>query len=412
MNLERDYSVQGSISVLVPTYNRSNFLREAIEPLQSQTRRVKEIIIWNDGSTDDTQAVAQALVAADQQNQIRYYSAENMGKSAALNAAMEKASGDYIWICDDDDIARPDAAEQMARILDNSDAGLVGGQHIRFSRDAVTGEKVFDGTGYWPDLSTGSIVRHMLEDIFFFQNASLVRRTCYDAVGPFRADLKRSVDYEMFVRLGTRFAIEMVDGVLFEQRKHDGVRGPAAQRHAADQSEIVWQQADRAIFSDLRPVLPIAFYAAFFNASQPEHARRAGLLQRGCVYARRGDWQSALEDFKAASVLLSTEPLSSIERNIINRAMAAKHATKEIFAAPMRNKLLELRRSNTVGRDIVGALGRGAVWRARAALQSADAAQFMRVVGFCLQAGVWSASPPTTATLTERKKLVPEAYAW
>lgn len=404
--------MQGSISAIVPTYNRSNFLREAITALTDQTRPLLEIIIWDDGSTDDTQTVAKALVAADHRNQIQYYRAENNGKSAALNSALGKANGDYIWICDDDDIAQPQAAERMANALDKGTAGLVGGQHVRFSQNEQNDEKEFFGTGYWPDLSSGSVIRHMLEDIFFFQNASLVRQSSYAAVGPFRADLKRSIDYEMFVRLGTRFPIDMVDGVLFEQRKHDGVRGPAAHSHAAEQSDTVWKQADRAIFSELRQAIPIEFYAAFFEATLPDHALRAALLQRGCVFARRGDWQSALEDFRTAAQLLPTQSLTRIELNITTRAMAAKHTSPEVFEAAMRNNLLALKGTNKVGKEIVSALGRGAFWRARAALQHSDPAQFLRITAFCVQAGGWSKPSHATLPLTERKHLEPEAYAW
>ncbi len=404
--------MQGSISAIVPTYNRSNFLREAIAALTNQTRPLLEIIIWDDGSTDDTQAVAKALVAADHRNQIQYYRADNSGKSAALNAALTKANGDYIWICDDDDISLPHAAELMADTLDHSSAGLVGGRHMRFSCDEKSGEKSFSGTGYWPDLSSGSLIRHMLEDIFFFQNASLVRQSSYAAVGPFRADLKRSIDYEMFVRLGTRFPVDMVDSILFEQRKHDGARGPAAHSHAAEQSDTVWQQTDRAIFSELRHVIPIEFYAGFFETPLHDHALRAALLQRGCVFARRGDWHAALEDFKAGAQALPAEPLTPVEQAIVARAMAAKHASPEVFQAPLRNTLLELGHLNNTGKEIIAALGRGALWRARAALGNADFTQFMRISVFCTQGRAWSTPKSGTLRLAERKHLKPEAYAW
>jgi glycosyltransferase involved in cell wall biosynthesis len=402
----------GSISAIVPTFNRSNFLGETISALQNQTREVLEIIIWDDGSTDDTPIVIAELVANDPGNRIRYFCAENRGKSAALNAALDEASGDYIWICDDDDIALPNAAEHLAGTLDHSDAGLVGGRHVRFSVNATSGEKEFSDTGYWPDLSSGSVIRHILEDIFFFQNGSLVRRSSFASVGPFRANLKRSIDYDMFVRLGTRFPIDMVDGVLFEQRKHDGVRGPAAQRHAADQSEAVWREADRAIFADLRDVIAIEFYAAFFEASLPEHAMRAGLLQRGCVYARRGDWKAAIEDFEAAALILPKEPLTLVEKNIVIRSMAAKHDNPETFKNPVSRNLVKLKHLNDIGKDISKALGRGALWRARTALMSADLAQFMRIATFCAQAGISSRQGQATLPLKERNRLNPEAYTW
>jgi glycosyltransferase involved in cell wall biosynthesis len=404
--------MRGLISAIVPTYNRSNFLSEAIAALTTQTRPLHEIIIWDDGSTDDTQAIARTLAATNLRSLIKYYKTENRGKSAALNGAIAEASGDYIWICDDDDIARPDAAEKMGVVLDNGTAGLVGGRHVRFSRSERSGEKEFTGTGYWPDFSSGSVIRHILEDIFFFQNASLVRQTSLATVGPFNTDLKRSIDYEMFVRLGTRFPIDMVDDVLFEQRKHDGIRGSASHSHAADKSDSVWKKADSAIFSGLRDTIPIEFYAAFFEAALPEQAMRAALLQRGCVFARRGDWEIALDDFNAAAQILPTHPLTQVEKSISARAMAAKHPSPEVFKDPIRNKLLALKRTNFVGLGIVSALGRGSVWRARVALQDRDPGQFLRIAAFCAQSGVNPKPRKAPHYLAERKFLQPEAYTW
>lgn len=215
------------ISAIVPTYNRSDYLAEAVGAIAAQSRPVDEILIWDDGSTDGTEAVGRRL-AADSSGRIRYRRSENRGKAHALNAALAEVSGDLIWICDDDDLALPDAAERLEAALTLPQTGLAAGAHDRF-RDLPGGAgRQFMGAGYWPDLSHGSILRHLLEDIFFFQNATLIRRSALDRVGPFREDLARSIDYEMFVRLAARYPVAMVDGVMFLQRKHDGARGPAA----------------------------------------------------------------------------------------------------------------------------------------------------------------------------------------
>ena len=275
----------GQITAIVPTYNRCAYLVEAVHALLSQSRPLHQIIVWNDGSTDDTRSAIAAL-QRDHPDRIQYEESENGGKSKALNAAMTLAEGDYIWICDDDDIALPDAAERLGSVLDRSSAGMVAGSHIRFSADPETGAKTLSDTGYWPDLSSGSVLRHLLEDIFFFQNAALVRRSAFETVGPFREDLDRSIDYEMFVRLATRFPVQMVDGVMFHQRKHDGARGSAQASHSASASESVWLEHDRAIFAEFRRILPLSLYESFFDG--PDHVvKRAALLQRACVHARR-----------------------------------------------------------------------------------------------------------------------------
>ncbi|WP_051371791.1 glycosyltransferase family 2 protein [Leisingera aquimarina] len=405
-------SLQGSISAIIPTFNRSRYLGEAIAALANQTRALDQIIIWDDGSTDGTAEAVQQALSADLNGVLQYFKAENQGKSAALNAAMKHAQGEYIWICDDDDVACPDAAEKLAHILDTDDAGIAAGAHVRFHAGTGGGEKTFTGTGYWPDLSAGSVIRHLLEDIFFFQNASLVRRSCYDAAGPFREDLSRSIDYEMFVRLGTRFPIKVINDILFLQRKHNGVRGPSAQRHTADQSDAVWLESDRKIFSDLRDRLPVSFYAALFKSSAKDLALRAGYLQRGCVYARRCDWGFAIEDFKAAAEISPSEGLSETEVGIVIRSMAGKHGSAMAYCPPVQNQLLALARESPAGRAIVKALGRGSVWRARDALNRRNYMQFLRIAGFCARAGFRPRPALQNAALSETNYLETEAYNW
>ncbi|MBM7069104.1 glycosyltransferase family 2 protein [Actibacterium sp. 188UL27-1] len=399
----------GQITAIVPTYNRSTYLVEAVQALLSQTRPLHQIIVWNDGSTDET---AQVMADITRQNpgRITYHEAANGGKSKALNAAMALATGDYVWICDDDDVALQDAAERMGAVLDTSDAAMVAGSHVRFSVDPKTGEHVLSDTGYWPDLSSGSILRHLLEDIFFFQNAALVRRAAFEEVGPFREDLARSIDYQMFVRLAARFPVQMVNGVLFHQRKHDGPRGSSGASHSASESENVWLHHDRAIFAEFRQSLPLALYESFFDGPA-EIVKRAALLQRACVYARRLDWPAAIEDFSEATGISADQGLSTVEQNCIRRALSGKHGCAPAFVSPVAGQLLALRQRGPIGKAIVANLARGAVWRVRMAHLSRDYAEALRVMAFIFRATL-AGSKGAISPLVERDKLLPEAYQW
>lgn len=404
-----------AISAIVATCNRQVFLEEAIDSLQRQSRPVDQIVIWDDGSTDGTETYGRAL-AKRAPGQILYRRSQNRGKSCALNAALQETTGAYIWVCDDDDIALPFAAERLAGRLDGTDAGLAAGRHERFRDDPRTGRRETMGTGYWPDLSEGTVLRHLLEDVFFFQNASLVRREALDRVGPYREDLPRSIDYEMFVRLASRYPIEMIDEVLFHQRKHDGARGPASLRHAADTSEQVWMEFDRKIFADFREVLPLSLYEALFDSADPPLRSRAALLQRGCVYARRSDWEAALCDFSSAAGLRPKTPLTEIERQIAIRALAGKHGCSTAFRNPIAERLARLRRRGVAGRSLAAALGRGALWRGRVAMAQKDLTELARIAGFVARMSGFApthADPAGAAhDLREKRTLAPHDYAW
>lgn len=406
--------MRGRITAIVPTYNRAAFLAEAVAALQAQTRPPEEIIVWDDGSTDSTPETAAAL-ARQGPVPLRLFRGENAGKAAALNRALAEARGDYVWICDDDDLARPDAAERLAGLLDaDPAAGVAGGGYMRFS-DLPDGTRVRRGPGYWPDLSRGSPLRHLLEDIFLFQNATLARRSCYAAVGPFREDLPRSLDYDMIVRLAARFPVRMTEATLFDQRKHQGARGPAAARHAAARSEAVWAEHDRRVFADLRPLLPLSLYEAMWTGGDPALRARAARLQRACVYARRNDWPAALEDLEAAADLEAGPPTAP-EIAVCRRAMAGKYAPALRPEEPAARRLFALRRRSAAGRAAAGALARGLLWRLRAAATKGELRETARlarlIAGLGGPARESGAAPARGEPLRERDVLPAEAYAW
>lgn len=292
----------------------------------------------------------------------------------------------------------------VAALTHSPDAGAAAGSYRRFRDDPMTGERVESGPGYWPDLAQGSVLRHLLEDIFLFQNATLVRRALYDKVGPFREDLARSIDYDMIVRLALHAPIAVIEEPLFKQRKHDGARGPAAARHAAAQSDAVWKDADRALFVPFRESIPLSVYEGLFDGAL---AQRAGRLQRGCVFARRTDWDSALEDFDAAATLSPDLALSPVEMAICRRAVSGKHGMDEALTGASRSRLCRLARSGPLGAQIAGAIARGALWRGRVALTSGRLAEAAQIARFVLSLSLRSrgARPAGPATpLSERAK--------
>lgn len=412
-----------TVTAIVPTYNRAAYLDECLGALAAQTRPVDEIIIWDDGSTDGTRDVARKRNAVFEDASpewmsapppllgagcIRYVRSDNGGKSRALNQALERARGDYIWICDDDDLALPDAAQRLGASLD-ADPALIAAaaSYRRFTVDPASGERAEEGPGYWPDLSSGSVFRHLLEEMFLFQNATFVRRSAFEQVGPFREDLPRSIDYDMILRLAAIGPIAILDVPVFLQRQHDGDRGPADQRHRAAISNDIWQENDRAIFDSFFDAIPLSSYEKMFGGSDAAQVRRAARLQRACVYARHGDWDRAISDIQDAADLLSTQRLSDLERSICRRAMAGKSATDAPIPHGLRQRLSAFARTSPAAADIVRALARGVIWRARRGLQRHRPAH---AAGIGFFAGwLWLATRSKTGrdpgTLTERRDL-------
>lgn len=122
------------VSVVMATYNRSTYLREAIASALAQTFQPFELIIVDDGSADDTAAV----VASFDDPRIRYTYQDNAGQSAALNCGLAQARGGYIAFLDDDDrFLSHNLTTQISFLEANPDIGLVGGNVALIAADGT-----------------------------------------------------------------------------------------------------------------------------------------------------------------------------------------------------------------------------------------------------------------------------------
>ncbi len=346
------------ISFIMPTFNRAHLIEESILSITSQMSADDELILVDDGSDDETPNVL-SKVAGDH----RIIRQDNSGKAVALNRGLSEAKGSHIWICDDDDLLREGCVKLMFAAVNKPKTDAVFARYTRFAE--VDGEKQDMGTGYWPDLSSGSIARHVLEDSFVMQNATLAKRSAYDIVGPFDETLLRSLDYDMAVRLATQVRCRYVDFIAFDQRKHEGARGPASIRHAAGSSEAVWLDYDRKIFERQRQIIPISYYQTMFSHPDPRLRKRAALLQRACVFARHDLWPDALTDIRAAIPLAPTVPLGQLERDICRRAVCGKHGFPGALTDEISGRLKALAGEGGNAAEIVETILRGTLWRLR-----------------------------------------------
>ncbi|MFT3782406.1 MAG: glycosyltransferase family A protein [Nibricoccus sp.] len=122
--------------MLIPTYNRANYLRETLLSVLAQTRWVNEVIVVDDGSTDNTREVLETMMSehGDWAGRVKIFIQENRGQAAATNFAIEKATSDWVGFNDSDDLWEPQKLEEQFRALEQypecqacfSDAAYVG----------------------------------------------------------------------------------------------------------------------------------------------------------------------------------------------------------------------------------------------------------------------------------------------
>jgi glycosyltransferase involved in cell wall biosynthesis len=200
------------ISLVIPAYNRERFVGAAVRSVLAQTRTEFELIVWDDGSTDDT--VAAARGAAGDDPRVRVVAAEHRGVAASLNAAVAQASGRYIGWVDSDDLIAPRALAETAAVLDGSpEVGVVYTSYVVMDEAGnVRGPGSRCRIPYSP--------QRLLVDFMTFQ-FRLLRRGVFDQVGGIDPSMQSAEDYDLCLRLSEVTRFHHVDKPLYSYRVHD-----------------------------------------------------------------------------------------------------------------------------------------------------------------------------------------------
>tara|TARA_R110001599_G_scaffold130711_3_gene306072 strand:+ start:1164 stop:2369 length:1206 start_codon:yes stop_codon:yes gene_type:complete len=356
-----------SVTVLVPTFNRANFLLQSLTSILGQTRPADEIIIVNDGSTDDTLELLKPY-----EDRVRVLSKPNAGKAAALNFGLKHATGDLVWIFDDDDIAALNALEILVGLIEaNPEASIAYGRHERFSIDPV-GEFSNLGTGYWRNCESDEFLAATLDDMFAHQQGMIVRRSLYRLAGPFNEELVRSQDYEMLIRLARLGTSVSTEETVFFQRVHDGMRGSHAEQIHTAKRDAAWSQFDKVIFRKCYPELKLDEYLSKGRTVSDPVNKRHALIRRASVMARKKLWNLTVLDLREAEST-SQQSLSRPEIAALRSTFASKYGCDEILEnTNLVDELCEIATSSPIGSKIVAALARGLRWKVRSALFDMD----------------------------------------
>ena len=134
------------VSIIVPVYNTSEYLKNCIDSLLAQTLNEIEIIAVNDGSTDNSFQILKEYQALHP-NKVYVYNTENKGVSHARNFGVTKSSGQYLWFVDSDDCVEPNACEELYNKATKDDNDLV--LFSRYDVNAESGEKIGNLTAHY-----------------------------------------------------------------------------------------------------------------------------------------------------------------------------------------------------------------------------------------------------------------------
>src|SRR3989338_5782229 len=200
------------VSIIIPTYNRAAMLCEAIESVLAQTFTDWELIVVDDGSTDQTPEVLAQYVTSDAR--IRVLCQANQRHPAARNAAIAISQSRYVAFLDDDDLWLPEKLALQVRYMEApSQPGL---------SYTLTSNMDASGRVYrvFPE-HPGRTYTELFERNFMACSSVMVRRSCLLRSGFFNTALRRAADYDLWLRIARQEAIEFVPYPLTLYRRHD-----------------------------------------------------------------------------------------------------------------------------------------------------------------------------------------------
>ncbi len=207
------------VSVVIPSYNSASLLGDALGSVLAQTYQDYEIIVVDDGSTDNTRHVVESF----QRSNIKYLFQPNQGPPVARNTGIRASSGRLIAFLDSDDLWLPSKLEMQVKAMEASpQAGLAYCDMFLYDmkQEAVVGPPFLLRSQRPPP--RGEVFNELSFRFFGHPSTIMVRKQVFDKIGLFDETLRYCDDFDMLFRIASRYEFELVPDPLVKYRFHDG----------------------------------------------------------------------------------------------------------------------------------------------------------------------------------------------
>ena len=202
------------ISVIVATYNMAAYLPLAVQSVMGQTYVNFEILIVDDGSTDETRNVIHPYL---EDHRVRYLYQQNRGQASAKNHGVRESRGGYVAFLDADDLWAPEKLELQLPLF--SQSGRIG---VVFSRVIYIDEVGAELSVADNQLFRGRVTGPLLIRNFIGFGSSVVRKECFARLGGFDEAIRMGIDYDLWLRFSTEYEFDFVDRPLLRYRVWPG----------------------------------------------------------------------------------------------------------------------------------------------------------------------------------------------
>lgn len=277
------------ISVIIPTYNRAKYITEAIESVLVQTYTDYEIIVVDDGSSDDTEIIIENYKS--KHKNIVYIRQTNSGPAVARNNGMRSARGEWIAFLDSDDIWDPIKLEYQMKCLKESNSLVCFSNHSTFENPSdIIKHPMPQNTDQWFEANISIQDFVLLKK--HFQTSGIIFNSClFPSKHVFDESLKFSgEDHKLYYDLFSRCPISYITESLYHLRRSSECPGFAvSNRHPADMGKI---------YDDMARAHAQGYF--YYDNIRDPDTRRGIREIIGYQLLRRAEIACALKDFQGA----------------------------------------------------------------------------------------------------------------
>ena len=214
-NMSRNGKAE-KVSVIIPLYNRSDFIRQTVTSVLQQTLSDFRLYVVDDGSTDNSREIVESI-EDERVVVMEHPGGVNKGQSAAINLGLEAAQGEYIAILDSDDYWERDKLEIQVDFLEkHPDVGLVYCNGICVDEKNNFLYHIYKA-GHLEHNDPGDV---LMDCYFLLPNNSLVRSSLFKTVGGFDESYRSAQDHDMAIRISEVTNIAYIDKSVFAYRRH------------------------------------------------------------------------------------------------------------------------------------------------------------------------------------------------
>lgn len=246
------------VTVVIPTYNAIAYLPSTLDSVIKQTFTDFEVLIIDDGSSDDTVEWASQLVDA----RVRLIVQENQGVAVARNKGIANAKGEYVAFLDADDLWEPTKLEKQVKCLEeNPQVGLVNTSILNIDEQgnllgAVDAHDV-----------QGNVLKYIVEEnLILCGSAPMVRRSCLEAVQGFDQTLMSAEDWDLWIRIAARYEFAVVREPLVLYRQHLNSKSNNIERHLKHRLKVI-DKTFETVAKDLQPLKERALGRAYLSVA-------------------------------------------------------------------------------------------------------------------------------------------------